>query len=60
MADSRVLFKRDVICRHYEISKVLFYKLARIKDGPLKRIEGVWCCNMDEMAEFVRKYAQEK
>lgn len=60
MADDRVLFKRDVICEHYEISKVLFYRLSEAEKSPLKRIKGIWCCNTDEMAEFVQQYSEEK
>jgi len=60
MADSRVLFKKDIICRYYEISQKIFYKLADIKGGPLKKINGVWCCNTDEMADFVRKFSPKK
>lgn len=58
MADDRVLFKRDVICDHYRLSTVLFYRLSKVKDSPIRKVAGIWCCNTDEMAEFVRRHPQ--
>ena len=57
MMETGVVFKREEICRLYNISRNAFYVLARLPGSPLKKIEGAgWACEIEQMREFIREY----
>jgi len=56
MSNPEIIFKREKICQRFDIGKNTFYKLAEVPGSPIKKVQGVWACVVDQMAEFVRQY----